>query len=110
MAYDEELADRIREQLTGEDGVGEKKMFGGLAFLVNGHMCVAASGQGGLLARVDPAGDDDALAQPHAEAMVMRGRPMDGWIRVAPEGVASESDLRSWVERGLAYVRTLPPK
>jgi hypothetical protein len=110
MAYDEELANRLREQLAGEDGVTEKKMFGGLAFLVNGHMCVAASGAGGVLARVDPAAGDAALAQPHAEPMVMRGRAMDGWIRVAPEGVASDDALGSWVERGLAYVRTLPPK
>jgi TfoX/Sxy family transcriptional regulator of competence genes len=110
MPYDEELADRIREQLAGEDGVSERKMFGGLAFLVNGHMCVAASHTGGLLARVDPAGGDEALAQPHAQPMVMRGRAMEGWISVAPYGVASESGLRSWVDRGLSYVRTLPPK
>ena len=110
MAYDEDLANRLRERLADEDGVTEKKMFGGLAFLVNGHMCVAASGQGGLLARVDPSGNDDALAQPHAEPMVMRGRAMDGWIRVAPDGVTTDAELAGWVERGLAYVRTLPPK
>jgi TfoX/Sxy family transcriptional regulator of competence genes len=110
MAYGEDLADRIRKQLAGVDGVSEKKMFGGLAFLVNGHMCVAASHTGGLLARVDPAGSDEAVAQAHAELMVMRGRAMEGWISVAPEGVAGEPDLRSWIDRGLAYVRTLPPK
>jgi TfoX/Sxy family transcriptional regulator of competence genes len=110
MAYDEDLANRLREQLADEHGVTEKKMFGGLAFLVDGHMCVAASGQGGLLARVDPARGDEALGQPHAEPMAMRGRAMDGWIRVADEGVASDAELAAWVDRGLAYVRTLAPK
>jgi hypothetical protein len=110
VAYDEELAERLRELLAAEDGVTEKKMFGGLAFLVNGHMAVAASGQGGLLARSDPARADEALEREHAEPMVMRGRPMEGWIRVAPEGVAGKRDLRWWVDRGVGYVRTLPPK
>ena len=110
MAYDEDLANRLRELLGGEDAVTEKKMFGGLAFLVHGHMTVAASGQGGLLARVAPAENDAALARPHAAPMEMRGRTMDGWIRVAPEGVRTKRDLGPWVRRSLAYARTLPPK
>jgi TfoX/Sxy family transcriptional regulator of competence genes len=110
MAYDEDLANRIREQLAGEEAVTEKAMFGGLAFLVHGSMCVSASHTGGLLARVDPVESDEALAHPHAAPMEMGGRSMDGWITVAPEGVASARDLGSWVARSLAYVRTLPPK
>src|SRR5919199_381621 len=108
MAYDEELGNRIRERLADEPAVTEKKMFGGLAFLVHGNMCVSASGQGGLLARVDPTTTDDALAQPHAALMEMGGRTMDGWIRVAPEGVATDDALAAWTDRSLAYVRTLP--
>ena len=82
MAYDEDLANRIRELIAGEPGVTEKKMFGGLAFLINGNMSVSASGQGGLLLRVDPDETDRLAEQPHAEPMVMRGRPMQGWLRV----------------------------
>ena len=110
MAYDEELADRLRELLADVDGVSERKMFGGLGFMVHGHMAVAASGQGGLLARSDPAASDAALDDPHAEPMVMRGRAMDGWIRVGSEGIATDEALWAWVERALAYVQTLPPK
>jgi TfoX/Sxy family transcriptional regulator of competence genes len=110
MAYDEDLANRLRELLADAEAVTEKKMFGGLGFMVNGHMCVAASGQGGLLARIDPDDTDDAVARPHASRMEMRGRTMDGWIRVADEGVSGMRDLRPWVERSLAYVKTLPPK
>jgi len=110
MAYDEVLADRLRELLAGEDAVTEKKMFGGLAFLIRGNMSVSASGQGGLLARIDPAASDAALERPHATPMVMRGRTMDGWIRVAPEGLATKRDLSAWVNRSLRYVKTLPPK
>jgi len=110
MAYDEDLANRLREQLAGEEAITEKAMFGGLAFLLNGNMCVSASGQGGLLARIDPADTDDALARPHASLMEMRGRTMDGWIRVAPEGVKTKGDLASWVERGVGYARSLPAK
>jgi TfoX/Sxy family transcriptional regulator of competence genes len=110
LAYDEDLAERLRELLAGETGVSEKKMFGGLAFLVHGNMCVSASGQGGLLARVDPAETDAALARAHASLMVMGGRSMDGWIRVAPEGVRTKRQLRAWVSRSLAYVKTLPRK
>ena len=86
MAYDEDLANRIRELLSGEDAVTEKKMFGGLAFLLNGNMAVGASGQGGLLVRIDPDESDEAIAREHVSLMEMGGRSMTGWIRVAPEG------------------------
>ncbi|HET8672054.1 MAG TPA: TfoX/Sxy family protein [Thermoleophilaceae bacterium] len=109
MAYDEDLANRIREQLADET-VTEKKMFGGLAFLVNGHMAVAASRTGGALVRVDPEKSDEALARPHASMMEMRGRSMPGWIHVAPEGVKTKRDLGAWVRRALSFVHSLPPK
>ena len=105
MAYDEELAARIRELMAAERGVTEKKMFGGLSFLVNGNMSVAASGQGGLLVRVDPAESEELLRTTRAETMVMRGRAMAGWLRVD-----AGSDLAKWVERGVACARSLPPK
>ena len=110
MAYDEELAERIRELVANEDGLTEKKMFGGLAFLIGGNMSVSASGQGGLLLRVDPEQTDALLAEPHAEPFVMRGRAMDGWLRVTPEGVRTKRDLERWVARGVRYARSLPPK
>jgi hypothetical protein len=110
MAYDEHLADRIREAVEGEPGLSEKKMFGGLAFLVHGSMAVAASGQGGLLLRVDPAASDRFVASDHVDRMVMRGRPMDGWLRVEPPAVESDADLRRWVDVGLSYARSLPPR
>jgi hypothetical protein len=110
MAYDEDLADRIRDLLADEPGVTEQKMFGGLAFLIGGNMSVAASGQGGLLLRIDPDQAEDLVSRAHAEAFVMRGRPMDGWLRVAPEGVVRSSDLRQWVTLGVSYARSLPPK
>jgi hypothetical protein len=110
MAYDEDLANRIREQLADETAITEKAMFGGLAFLLNGNMSVGVSGQGGLMVRVGPEGNDDALAQPHARPFEMRGRAMDGWIRVAPEGVETDAQLAGWVRRGTAFARTLPPK
>jgi hypothetical protein len=110
MAYDEDLANRLRDLLGDVDGVTEQKMFGGLAFLVGGNMSVAASGQGGLLARVDPAESDALLGKPHTALMEMRGRVMEGWLRVAPEGVKTKRQLEPWVKRSLAYVRTLPPK
>jgi TfoX/Sxy family transcriptional regulator of competence genes len=110
MAYDEELAHRIREVMQGEGGLTEKRMFGGLAFLINGNMAVSASGQGGLLLRVDPA-DTEALVQdPHARRFEMRGREMDGWLRVDDLGVSTEQELRRWVSHGVAYARSLPPK
>jgi TfoX/Sxy family transcriptional regulator of competence genes len=110
MPYDEDLANRIRELLADEDAVTEKRMFGGLAFLVRGHMTVAASRGGGLLARVDPADSDKHLARPHVERMEMRGRSMDGWLIVAPEGVRTKRDLSAWVRRSLAFTATLPAK
>jgi TfoX/Sxy family transcriptional regulator of competence genes len=110
MAYDEDLANRIRELVANEDGVTEKKMFGGLAFLINGNMSVSASGKGGLLLRVDPEESDKLADKPHAETAVMRGRPMQGWLRVAPEGIKTKKQLESWVSRGVAYARSLPAK
>jgi hypothetical protein len=110
VAYDEDLAGRIRELIAGEPDLTEKKMFGGLAFLIGGNMAVAASGQGGLLVRVDPAQTDDLLDELHAEAFVMRGRAMQGWLRVEPEGVLTAAQLEPWVARGVAYARSLPPK
>jgi hypothetical protein len=110
MAYDEELGNRIRELLADEPGVTEQKMFGGLAFLIGGHMSVSASGQGGLLVRCDPEQTDELIKKAHAERFEMRGRSMDGWLRVAPEGVRTQSQLRPWVQLGVAYARSLPPK
>jgi TfoX/Sxy family transcriptional regulator of competence genes len=110
MAYDEDLANRLRELLADEDSVTERKMFGGLAFLLRGHMTVSASRNGGLLARVDPDETDAALARPHATLMTMGGRTMDGWITVAPEGVKTKRELAAWVKRSVAFVKTLPPK
>ncbi len=110
MAYDEQLAERIRALIDDEPGLTEMRMFGGLAFLIDGNMSVSASGQGGLLLRVDPEQTDGLLEEPHAEPFVMRGRAMDGWLRVAPEGAEADEDLQRWVSRGVAYARTLPPK
>ena len=110
MAYDEDLANRIRELLAEEVGVIEKKMFGGLAFLIGGHMAVAASGRGGLMVRV-PAGDTAKLLErEHVEPMVMAGRETRGWVRVDGEGLATKRQLQSWVTRGVGYARSLPPK
>jgi TfoX/Sxy family transcriptional regulator of competence genes len=110
MPYDQDLANRIRELLAGEEGVTEKKMFGGLAFLLQGRLSVAASRTGGLLTRIDPADTDKALAKPHVELMVMRGRAMDGWLLVHAEGVRTERQLGAWVRQSVAFVETLPPK
>jgi TfoX/Sxy family transcriptional regulator of competence genes len=110
MAYDEDLANRIRELIAAEPGVTEKKMFGGLAFLVGGNMSVAASGQGGLMVRVNPDETDALLAKPHAGPMEMRGRSMQGWLRVDAEGVRTKRQLEPWVKRGVAYARSLPAK
>ena len=110
MAYDEQLADRIREALEGETGLGEKPMFGGLAFLVHGHLAVAASGQGGLMVRADPVDSQELTARPGVERVVMRGRAMDGWLRVDAETVATDGELRRWLDVGLDAVRALPPK
>ncbi|MGH3958134.1 TfoX/Sxy family protein [Mycobacterium sp.] len=110
MAYDLELADRIRELLAPLRGVEEKPMFGGLAFLINGNMSVAASGQGGLLVRVPPDETDKLLARAHVNQMVMGGRHMRGWLRVDDDGVKTKRQLQGWVTRSLDYVRSLPPK
>jgi TfoX/Sxy family transcriptional regulator of competence genes len=110
MAYDEDLANRIRELLAGETGVTEKKMFGGLAFLIGGNMAVAASGQGGLMVRCDPDETDALLQSPHARRFEMRGREMDGWLRVDDDGVRTKRDLERWVRTGADYARALPPK
>ena len=110
MAYDEDLANRIRELVADEPGLVEQKMFGGLAFLIGGHMSVSASGQGGLLLHVRPEETESLLAKPHAAPFEMRGRTMDGWLRVEAEGVKTKRQLERWVERGVAYARSLPPK
>ncbi|MBS4729785.1 TfoX/Sxy family protein [Mycobacterium sp. SM1] len=118
MAYDTELANRIRELLAPLGGVEvgappaveEKPMFGGLAFLIAGNMAVAASGQGGLLVRVPPQDTDKLLGRAHVSAMVMAGREVRGWLRVAGAGVKTKRQLRSWVARGADYARSLPPR
>ena len=110
MAYDEDLANRIRDLLADEDAVTEKKMFGGLAFLLKGNMSVSASRDGGLLLRIDPADTDASLARPHVARMEMGGRAMDGWITVAPAGLKTERELAAWVKQSLDFVKTLPPK
>jgi TfoX/Sxy family transcriptional regulator of competence genes len=110
VAYDEDLAARIRELVEGERGLAEKKMFGGLAFLVGGNMAIAASGQGGLLVRVDPEESDALVASSEARPMEMRGREMAGWLRVDTEHVSTKRQLDAWVKRGVAYARSLPAK
>jgi TfoX/Sxy family transcriptional regulator of competence genes len=110
MAYDEDLAHRVRELVAAEDGVTEMKMFGGLAFLIGGNMSVGVSGQGGLMVRVEPAETDALLAKPHVRPFEMRGRGMRGWLRVDAEGVRTKRQLEPWVRRGVRYARSLPPK
>jgi TfoX/Sxy family transcriptional regulator of competence genes len=110
MAYDEALAERIRQRLADEPGLTEKKMFGGLAFLINGNMSVAASGQGGLMVRCGPQDTNSFLEEPGAEPLVMRGRAMEGWLRVSADAVGAEAELSRWVARGTSYARSLPPK
>jgi len=110
MAYDEDLANRIRELIGAEPGLTEKKMFGGLAFLIGGNMSVAASGQGGLMVRCDPEETDALVQKPHAKPFEMRGREMEGWLRVDEEGVRTKRELEPWVRIGVAYARSLPPK
>jgi TfoX N-terminal domain len=110
MAYDEDLANRIRELLGAHKGVEEKPMFGGLAFLINGNMSVAASGRGGLMVRVPPDETAKLLTRAHVEPMVMAGRETRGWLRVSAEGVKSKRQLQSWVGRGVDYAGSLPPK
>jgi TfoX/Sxy family transcriptional regulator of competence genes len=110
MTYDEVLAQRVRDLATGTPHLTERKMFGGLAFLVGGNLAIAASGQGGLLVRVDPEESSALVAKTEAELMVMRGRPMEGWLRVASEDVEAKQSLASWVKRGLVYAASLPAK
>ncbi len=110
MGYDESLAERIRELLAGNADVAEKKMFGGLAFLVGGNMAVAASGQGGVMVRVDPRNADSLVATSNARLVEMRGRPVQGWLRVTTEDVRTKRQLATWVNLGVTYARSLPPK
>src|SRR3954452_3495873 len=110
MAYDEELAERIRDLVAEEPDLAEKKMFGGLAFLIAGNMAVAASGQGGLMVRVDPAEGDKLIATTHARPMEMRGRSMSGWLRLDSDDVRSKRQLEKWVTLGVSYAKTLPSK
>jgi TfoX/Sxy family transcriptional regulator of competence genes len=110
MAYDAELAGRLRELLTGVPSVTEKRMFGGVGFLIGGNMAVSASGQGGLMVRVHPKESEALVANSPARYMVMRGREMPGWLRVDSSDVATPEALQDWVDRGVAYARSLPPK
>ena len=110
MAYDEELADRIRDVVHGEPGLTEKRMFGGLAFLIDGKMAVSSSSKGGLLLRIDPTLTQSLVNEPHVGLFEMRGREMDGWLRVDAEVLETEEDLRRWVSHGVTYARSLPPK
>jgi TfoX-like protein len=110
MAYDLELANRIRELLAQQRGVDEKSMFGGLAFLIGGHLAVAASGKGGLMVRVPPEDTAKLLDRPDVSPMVMAGRETRGWLRVGAEGVKTKRQLESWIARGAGYARSLPPK
>jgi TfoX/Sxy family transcriptional regulator of competence genes len=109
MAYDEDLANRIREQLAAEDAVTEKEMFGGIAFLVGGNMAVGVNHED-LMVRVGKQAGDEALEQPHARPFDMGGRPMKAWVLVAPEGVRTDAALAGWVARGVSFARSLPPK
>lgn len=110
MAYDEELAGRVRERVEQEKGLTEKRMFGGLAFLINGHLAVSASGQGGLLLRVDPSDMDTLLRRPRAQPFQMRGREMDGWLHIDADAQTPDAELAQWIGLGVSYVRSLPPK
>ena len=110
MAYDEHLAERVRDLVGRDAGLAERRMFGGLAMLVNGNMAVVVRGAGGLMVRVDPAESERLEAEPGAQATVMRGRPMRGWITVDPAACARDAELSRWVDRGVAYAGTLPAK
>jgi TfoX/Sxy family transcriptional regulator of competence genes len=110
MAYDELVAQRIRDEIGEHPGLSERKMFGGLAFLIEGHIAVVASGQGGMMVRVDPATADRAVASGHGELAVMRGRAMRGWLRLAGSELDDPGDLSGWIDQGLAFAATLPPK
>lgn len=110
MAYDVELADRVRPIVDTEPGLAEKRMFGGLAFLVRGNLAVSVSSRGGLLLRVDPAETASLVREPHVGRFVMRGREMDGWLHLGTAAVETHEDLSRWVNRGVAYARSLPAK
>jgi TfoX/Sxy family transcriptional regulator of competence genes len=110
VAYDEDLADRIRELVSGQANLTEKKMFGGLAFLIGGHMAISASGRGGVLVRVDPRDTDKLVSSSSAQIAVMQGRQMDRWLRVDAEDVRTKAQLSKWLTIGTAYARSLPPK
>jgi TfoX/Sxy family transcriptional regulator of competence genes len=110
MTFDPDLANRIRELLAAQRGVEEKRMFGGLAFLINGNMAVAANRSGGLLVRVAPEDAEQLLNREHVERMVMGGREMRGWLRVDAAGVRTKRQLQGWVSRGIGYAGSLPPK
>jgi hypothetical protein len=110
MAYDEKLADRVRTMIGDRDDLTEQRMFGGLAFLIGGNMSVGISGQGGLMVRLEPSETERALKEPGARILDMRGRSMNGWLRVTPEVLDEDDDLRHWVEIGVGYASTLPPK
>jgi TfoX N-terminal domain len=110
MVYDEGLAREIRALLGSQRGVEEKRMFGGLAFLIDGNMSVAVSGQGGLLVRVPPDETGELVRRAHVSPMVMGGRETRGWVRVEAAGVRTRRQLESWVARGIGYARGLPPK
>ncbi|OCB56753.1 RNA methyltransferase [Mycobacterium vulneris] len=110
MAFDPDLANRIRELTASERGLDEKRMFGGLAFLVNGNMAVAATREGGLMVRVSHDDGEKLVQRDHVEPMVMGGREMRGWLRIAGPGITTKRQLQSWVERGITYAKALPPK
>jgi hypothetical protein len=110
MAYDEVLASRIRDLIGPDPELTEKKMFGGLAFLIRGHMAISASGQGGVLVHVDPARTGELVASTAATVAVMQGREMPGWLRVGADNLATDDDLSPWVEIGIVHARSLPPK
>ena len=109
MAYDEGVAQRLREVLGEEDGVVEKRMFGGIAFMLHGNMCCGVVGEE-LMVRVGPKAHDDALAEPHARPMDFTGRPMRGMIYVGVRGFESDADLEAWVARGASFAQSLPKK
>ncbi len=110
MSFDPDLAQRLRGLMSSEAGIAERRMFGGLAFLVNGNMAVSASGEGGLLLHVDPFATEELAGRPHAKVAVMRGREMKGWLRVDAEGVRTKRQLEQWARVGLDHARSLPPK
>jgi hypothetical protein len=109
VAYDEAIADRVRGALPGGEGLAEKRMFGGIAFLLNGNMCCGIHGDE-LIVRLDPERAEDALGEPHVRVFDLTGRPMKGWVLIAPDGIATDGDLRSWVGRGVKFARSLPAK